>query len=189
MTDVGVDLTGLLGRMRRGDAAAAEDVMRLIYDELHRLAAGRMRHEAKHHTLQPTALVHEAYLRLMHGPLVVQNRQHFLALAAQAMRRVLVDHARGRGSQKRGGDWNRITLEGVPGSEGQNLDVLMLHGALGELAILDARAAQIVELKFFGGYTDNEVGEILDVSLPTVRRDWVFARAWLKTRLEPRGQA
>jgi len=177
------DLTVLFGRLREGDDDALGEIMSALYSELRALAARRMRAEAQRHTLQPTALVNEAYLRLMGGPDVINNRQHFFALAATAMRRVLVDHARQRHAEKRGGDRERVTLELVPGSEAVDFDVLALDEALTSLAALDARAARVVELRFFGGHTDKEVCEILDENLPRVRRDWTFARSWLKTHL------
>lgn len=178
------DLTALLVRMRRGDSDAANRAMETLYDELHRMAASRMRREAGHHTLRPTALVHEAYLRLMQGSEVVNDRNHFFALAAQAMRRVLVDHARHKKSLKRGGSLEHVTLDGAMlGGEAFDLDVLALEDAMTELAGLDPYAARIVELKFYGGYTDNEVCEIVEDNFAAVRRSWVFARSWLKTRL------
>ena len=185
MSGAGPDLTALFARMRCGDSDAANGVMSALYTELHHLAARHMRGEARQHTLQPTALVHEAYLRLMHGPDVVHDRQHFLALAAQAMRRVLVDHARQKRARKRGGGLERVTLDLIPGGEPYNVNVLALDEALTELSKLDERASRVVELRFFGGNTDLEVCEILGEKLPTVRRDWVFARSWLKTRFQP----
>lgn len=177
------ELATLLARMRAGDADAAGRVFDAVYTELHQIAVRRMRRESARHTLQPTALVNEAYLRLLHGPDVVHDRGHFLALAAQSMRRILVDHARQRRARKRGGDLERITLDGVPGSDGIDVDVLDLDQAMEELAVLDARAARVVELRFFGGCTDKEVCDITGDNLPRVRRDWVFARAWLRNRL------
>jgi RNA polymerase sigma factor (TIGR02999 family) len=176
-------LTALFARLRIGDADALGDIMAVLYAELRALAARRMRAEARSHTLQPTALVHEAYLRLMRGPEIINDRQHFFALAARAMRHVLVDHARQKRSDKRGGDWRRVTLDGVPGLDAADVDLLALDEALTRLAALDERAARVVELRFFGGYSDKEVCAILDQKLPTVRRDWVFARSFLKTHL------
>jgi RNA polymerase sigma factor (TIGR02999 family) len=182
MSDSSPDLAVLFARMRLGDGEAVKEVMNALYGELHRLAARQMRGEARQHTLQPTALVNEAYLRLVQGPGTVHDRHHFLALAAQVMRRVLVDHARQKRAGKRGGGLERVTLELVPGSGPYDVDVLALDEALTELAKLDERASRVVELRFFGGHTDKEVCEILDEKLPTIRRDWVFARSWLKTR-------
>ena len=178
-------LTALFARLRSGDGDALGDIITVLYAELHALAARRMRGEARSHTLQPTALVNEAYLRLMRGAGAINDRTHFFALAARAMRHVLVDHARQRRSAKRGGEWERVTLELAPGRQPVDVDVLALDEALTELSTLDERAARVVELRFFGGYTDDEVCEILDQKLPTVRRDWVFARTFLKTRLAP----
>jgi RNA polymerase sigma factor (TIGR02999 family) len=179
------DLTGLFARLRVGDVDAREAIVGALYTELHALAARRMRQEERRHTLQPTALVAEAYLRLMRGPDVINDRQHFFALAAQAMRRVLVDYARQKRSEKRGGDRERVTLELVPGRAAVDVDLVALEEALQELTLLDAQAAKVVELRFFGGHTDKEVCAILDEKLPTVRRHWVFARSFLKTHLAP----
>jgi RNA polymerase sigma-70 factor, ECF subfamily len=179
-------LTALFARHRSGDGDALGDIITALYSELHALAARRMRAEAKSHTLQPTALVNEAYLRLMRGgAALVNDRTHFFALAARAMRHVLVDYARQRRSAKRGGERERVTLDLAPGRQAIDVDVLALDEALTELSTLDERAAKVVELRFFGGYTDDEVCKILDQKLPTVRRDWVFARTFLKARLAP----
>lgn len=183
------DLNPLFARLSSGDADALGDIMGALYTELRTLAARRMHDERQRLTLQPTALVNEVYLRLMNGPDVIHNRHHFFALAAQAMRRVLVDHARNRRAEKRGGKMNRVTLELVPGRAPMDVDVLALDEALTTLSALDARAARIVELRFFGGYTDKEVCEIVGAKLPTVRRDWTFARSWLKAHLQPVAQA
>ena len=148
-----------------------------------------MRGETRQHTLQPTALVNEAYLRLMRGPAVINDRHHFFALAATAMRRVLVDHARQKYAGKRGGGIDRVTLDLAPGLEPFDVDVLALDEALTALSKLDPRAAQVVELRFFGGHTDKEVCEILGENLPAIRRDWTFARSWLKTHLAAGGTA
>src|SRR5262245_60548462 len=135
------DLNPLFARLSRGDADALGDIMGALYTELRALAARRMHEERQQHTLQPTALVNEVYLRLMNGPDVIHNRHHFFALAAQAMRRVLVDHARTRRSEKRGGKMNRVTLELVPGRAAVDVDILALDEALTTLSVLDARAA------------------------------------------------
>jgi RNA polymerase sigma-70 factor (ECF subfamily) len=177
------DLTVLFSRLSGGDRDALNEIMSALYSELRALAFRRMRAEGRQLTLQPTALLNEAYLRLMHGPERINDRQHFFALAAQAMRRILVDHARQRRAEKRGGDRERVTLELVPGQESVDVDLLALDEALTALSQLDARSAQVVELRFFGGLTDKEVCELLEVSLPAARRDWVFARSFLKTRL------
>ena len=156
-----------------------------LYRDLRKLAASRMRRESGSHTLQPTALVNEVYLRMAQGPDAINGRTHFFALAASAMRRVLVDHARHKHARKRGGNDIRVTVEDVAGPGPIDIDVLALEEALTELARLDARATRVVELRFFGGHTDREVCEILGENLARVRRDWQFARAWLKTRLQP----
>jgi RNA polymerase sigma factor (TIGR02999 family) len=180
------DLTKLFARLRTGDGEALDGIMDALYTELRALAARRMRGETRRHTLQPTALIHEAYLRLMRGPCVVNDRHHFFALAARAMRHVLCDHAREKFAGKRGGRMDRVTLGLAPGLEPLDPNVLALDEALAAFSELDPRAAQVVELRFFGGYTDKEVSEILRTNIPAVRRDWTFARTWLKTHLNPR---
>lgn len=185
MTKPSPQVSRLFSQVRAGSPGALEEVVNVLYGELHALAARQMRGEAKHHTLQPTALVHEAYLRLLRGPDQINDRQHFFALAATTMRRVLVDHARGKRANKRGGKLERVSLDGVPGEEFENVDVLDLDAALTSLAEVNTRASRVVELRFFGGHTDKEVCEILGLTLPTVRRDWNFARAWLAPRLRP----
>ena len=179
-------LTLLLNRMQKGDRAAAEEAAARIYGELHRIAAREMRHERPGHTLQTTALVNEAYLRLAAaGSLEIQSRGHFYAVASQQMRRILVDHARSAGAQRRGGGAVQIDLDAVQlGVEGRSLDLLLLDESLAELEKIEPRAAQVVELRYFGGHTDKEVVEALGVSLATVRRDWEFARSWLFRRMQ-----
>jgi RNA polymerase sigma-70 factor, ECF subfamily len=156
----------------------------VLYDRLKRIAAGQLRRERAGHTLNPTALVHEAYLKLAAQTRVEpRNRAHVLALTARMMRRVLVDHARRRKAGKRGGEWIRTTLtgKGFPMETGCE-ELLALDGALEQL---DPRQRQVVELRFFTGLTETEIGEVLDVSARTVRRDWVKARAWLYSELYP----
>ena len=158
----------------------------LVYTELHRLASRKMRREGPGHTLQTTALVNEAYLWFVsRGSLEVNNRGHFFALASKQMRRILVDHARSAHAQKRGGGAIKVEFGEVkPGAEPRSSeDVLLLHEALTELERIDPRTGQVVELRYFGGYTDREVVDALGVSLATVRRDWEFARSWLFERL------
>lgn len=164
---------------------ALESLLPLVYDELRRIAAGFLRHERRDHTLQPTALVNEAYLRLLGQRSVDwQNRAQFLGIAAQAMRRVLVDHARARAAGKRGGPQTRVTLDEVHAvSPGEDVDVLALDEALEELAEFDARLARVVELRFFGGLTNPEVAEALGISVATVDRERATAVAWLRRRL------
>ena len=176
--------------------ASAQDLMPLVYDELRRLAGGYLRRENAGHTLQATALVHEAYEKLVDQTRVDwQGRAHFLAVAAQAMRRVLIDHARRRGRDKRGGGQQRITLEAsrvgraeglVDAGLGQEVDLdelLSLDRMLTELAEHDPRAARVVELRYFAGLTVPEVAQVLEVSVSTVEGDWRHARAWLKKAL------
>ncbi|MGA8025791.1 MAG: sigma-70 family RNA polymerase sigma factor [Bryobacteraceae bacterium] len=179
------DLTLLLQRMQQGDHQAGEKAIALLYSELHRIAARELRKERPGHMLQTTALIHEAYARLAGSEaLEIQNRAHFFSLASQQMRRVLVDYARARNAQRRGAGAIAVGLEGVQaGSDPRGIDLLSLDEALGELQRVDARAAQVVELRFFGGYTDREVAEALATPLGTIRRDWEFARSWLFDRM------
>jgi RNA polymerase sigma-70 factor (ECF subfamily) len=180
------NVTALLNRMRNGDREAGDEVAELVYGELHRLASREMRREREGHTLQTTALVHEAYLQLAGSQSVeIQNRGHFFAVASQQMRRILVDHARSNSAQRRGGGGLKVDLDQVQiGAPGPSIDVLSLDESLRELEQLDPRAAKVVELRYFGGYTDKEVVAALGVSLATVRRDWEFARSWLFDRME-----
>jgi RNA polymerase sigma-70 factor, ECF subfamily len=159
--------------------------MPLVYAELHRRAGVYLHRERRDHTLQPTALVNEVYLRLVNQRRVLwQNRTQFYAIAAQMMRRVLVDHARGRKMAKRSGQWARVTLaEDVAQSPGPNLDVLDLDAALTRLEQFDPRKSQIAELRFFGGLSLKETGEALSLSISSVERDWQAARAWLYAAL------
>jgi RNA polymerase sigma factor (TIGR02999 family) len=182
--------------MRHGDRQAGDEAVEMVYSELHKIAAGQLRRERPGHTLQTTALVHEAYLRLVGGEsLEIQNRGHFFAVASKQMRRILVDHARASHAQRRGGGAARVDLDEVQlGTGTQSIDVLELDEALGELERVEPRAARVVELRYFGGYTDKEVVEALGVALATVRRDWEYARSWLFDRMrgkdqQPRKQA
>jgi RNA polymerase sigma factor (TIGR02999 family) len=185
-SDGATGLTTLLVKMRRGDPVAADRAMNAVYSEVYRIAQRCMSGEKPQHLLQPTALVHEAYLRLMRGPEEIADRYHFYALAAQAMRRVLVDHARRKRAEKRGGAAVHLNLDdhsmGSGGS--RKTDVLAVHEALEQLSKLDSRAERVIELRFFGGYTETEVSEILGESFAAVRRHWEFGRAWLKHKLE-----
>lgn len=175
-------MTVLLQRWGAGDATAMDALMPLVQDQLRRLAQSYMRRERAGHTLEPTALVHEAYLRLV-GQRHVQwaGRGHFFAIAAQAMRRVLVDHARGHEANKRGGGGERVTLSGLAadGTDPGHLDVLWLNEALSKLAELDARQARVVELRYFAGLSVEEVADAMDISPATVKREWATARLWL----------
>ena len=174
-------VTQLLLDWSDGDARARAEVLPLVYDELRRLAALYLLRERHDHTLQPTALVHEAYLRLVDQRQVNwRNRAQFVGLAAVMMRRILVNYARDRAAGKRGGDLQRVPLSDAdePGRP-QDVDVIVLHDALDQLSAIDPRKSRIVELKFFGGLTTNEIAEILQLSPATIERDWSFARAWL----------
>jgi RNA polymerase sigma-70 factor, ECF subfamily len=182
--------TELLRRWGAQEEAPAE-LMTLVYDELRRLARAYLRRERSGHTLQPTALVHEAYLRLIDQRCVDwRNRAQFVGLAAMMMRRILVNHERDRAAVKRGGHADRVplTLAGNGLAVDQSpLDVIAIHEALDRLQALDARKGRIVELKFFGGLTTDEVAELMAVSPATVERDWTFARAWLRDALGSTG--
>jgi len=174
-------VTQLLIRWRGGDREALEALMPLVYDELRRLAHHYLRQERNDHTLQSTALVHEAYLRLAgQNPPEWQNRAHFFGIAAHLMRQILVEYARGRGAAKRGGSACRLTLdEGLALSTELSVDVVALDRALKELGALDEQQSRIVELRFFAGLTIEDTSNVLGISPATVKRDWVTARAWL----------
>jgi len=175
----------ILQRVSAGDAPAAAELLPLVYEELRQLAAARMRHEAIEHTLQPTALVHEAYLRLIGSqPEGWQNRGHFFGAAAEAMRRILIDHARQRGRLKRGGDLERIPLADPLESSGDDPDELLaLNAALSEFEQLMPERAALVKLRYFAGLDEATAAESLGISRATASRWWVFARAWLYERL------
>jgi RNA polymerase sigma factor (TIGR02999 family) len=177
--------TRLLAQVRAGDSAALDQLLGLVYDELRRLAAWQMRAEREDHTLQPTALVHEAYLRLAGRPDPHwENRAHFFAVAAQVMRHVLVDHARARNAGKRAGAKTHVALdEALDVASGQDVDVIALHDAVERLAAVDPRLARVVEMRYFGGLTVPEVAEVTGMSRVTVEREWVTARAWLRKEL------
>jgi RNA polymerase sigma-70 factor (ECF subfamily) len=174
-------VTGLLLAWRRGDDAALGRLMPLVQEELHRIAERCMRGERAGHSLQATALVNEAYLRLVDTNQVQwQDRTHFLAMSARLMRRVLVDHARARRSRKRGAGAQRVTLiEGMAGSDERPQDVIALDDALEALTRFDERKARVVELRSFGGLSVGEIAQVLGVSDDTVTRDWKLAKAWL----------
>ena len=177
-------ITELLHAWRDGDDAALEALIPLVYDELRHLARAQMRRERANHTLQPTGLVHEAYVRLLGADLEWRDRTHFLSVAAGVMRRVLVDHARRKQADKRGGDRIQVTLSDLPGAlETRGTDVLALDDALERLAQYDERQARIVELHYFGGLTYPEICEVEAVSQATVERDVRHARAWLLREL------
>ena len=178
-------VTELLARWRSGDQNALDALMPLVYSELRQLAQHYLRRERSDHTLQSTALVHEAYLRLAgQSPPQWQNRAHFFGIAAHLMRQILVEHARGRGAAKRGGGATRITLDESLGmsmaiAQQNEVDVIVLDKALHDLTELDAQQGRIVELRFFGGLTIEDTSEVLGISPATVKREWVTARAWL----------
>jgi RNA polymerase sigma factor (TIGR02999 family) len=175
----------LLG-LSRSDKQGLDQMLPVLYAELHRLAAGYLSREATGHTLQPTALVHEAYLRLVDQRRVDwRNRAQFIGLAAGMMRRILVDHARDRAAVKRGANAQQVSLSLLVSPSGQpDVDLIALEDALGRLAALDERKSRVVELKFFGGLTTEEIAEVLQVSGATVEREWTFARAWLFAAIE-----
>jgi RNA polymerase sigma-70 factor, ECF subfamily len=174
-------ITSLLIDWSKGDREALDHLLPLIYSELRRLASYHLQSERKNHTLQPTALVHEAYLRMVNQRDVNwKNRAHFFALASEMMRRILVNHARDRAAAKRGGHAQRVSLSVADEGEKQdNIDVVALDHALTKLADQDQRKSRVVELKFFGGLTTKEIAEVLDISHATVEREWTIARAWL----------
>lgn len=179
------DVTLLLGRVNQGEQKAYGELISLVYDELRRMAAGRMRMEAAGHTLQPTALVNEACVRLMDNGTDWENRRHFFGAAAEAMRRVLVDHARRRNAAKRGGNLHRVTLTNLDiESPDADVDLLALEDALSLLEKDSPRLARLVELRFFVGLSIEEAASALEVSPATAKRDWAFARAWLLERLD-----
>jgi RNA polymerase sigma factor (TIGR02999 family) len=185
-TELQPGLTKILGRARAGDEQARGELVALVYDELRRVATGMMRRERVGHTLSPTAVVHEAVIRLL-GEAVFDkaaDRSYLFASAARAMREVLIDHARRRGADRRGGGRHRVALDSVVDYfEEQGLDVLAVHEALDRLAELDGRQAQVMTLRYFGGMTVPEVAQALGVSVVTVERDWRLARAWLAGQL------
>jgi len=185
-------VTELLVEWGRGNEEALRELMPLVHAELRRIAAGYLRRERRDHTLEPTALVHEAYIRLVDQRRTSwRSRAHFFAVAAGLMRRILVDHARRRSYLKRGGGVRPVTLppEIAGATPGGRPDILALDEALADLEAMDGRQRQVVELRFFGGLTQEEIAEALGVSLSTVERQWRLARAWLYRRLNAREPA
>lgn len=186
MAEHSEDITKQLHRWRDGDQGAFDEVTSYVYAELRRRAAAYMRSERPGHTLETTGLVHEAFVRLIDKRKIDwQDRNHFLAVAAQAMRRILVDHARARKRGKRGGKDDPMPLDNVPHARSAepDVDLVALDEALQDLASFDPRQAQLVELKYFAGMTLDETAQVLGVSRETVKRDWQIARAWLRDRL------
>lgn len=179
-------VTRLLVDWQHGDKAALDDLMPLVYHELRKLAAGYLRDERRNHTLQPTALIHEAYLRMIDQNLPEwQNRAHFFGVAARLMRQILVDHARTRGASKRGGEQPKISLDDAPPifTREDTTGLLMLDEALTKLASFDERKVRVVEMRAFGGMTVEDTARALGVSEPTVKRDMRLAQAWLRREL------
>jgi RNA polymerase sigma factor (TIGR02999 family) len=175
--------TTIVGELTGGDARRAPELAGMVYDNLRRYAAAMMQHEGPR-TLQPTALVHEAFMRMVDQSRVDwRGRTHFFAVGAEMIRRVLVDDARRRGAQKRGGDRDRVALDDADTGGAPGIDLLALDDALRKLGTLDARAARVVELRFFGGLREADVAAILGVSAGTVHEDWRMARAWLRDEL------
>ncbi len=189
--DPALDATQLLVRIGDGDTAAIDDLLPLVYDQLRAIAARSFRGQPAEHTLQPTALVHEAFLKMIRNPDAQwKNSGHFFAVAATAMRQILTDHARGKARAKRGGDAEHVSLGQVESPSGnERLDILDLERALTRLASFDPRQARIIELWFFAGQTVEEIAGILQVSSRTIRRDWMHARAWLNRELAGTGPA
>ena len=181
-------ITTLLIEWRRGNRDAGDALIALVYPRLKRLAAGCLRRQRPDAVLQPTALVHELYMSLFGAePITLNDRTHFFAVAAQQLRRILLDHTRAACAQKRGGGQLRVTLADLLEAPGDRCidDLIVLDEALTELANIDPRAAQVVEFRFFGGLNEKESAELLGVSVATVKRDWDFAKAWLSRRLAP----
>ncbi len=181
-------VTALLSQLSAGNRDAEARLVPQVYNELRRLAAGYMRRERADHTLQPTALVHEAYAQMVDHPHQHwQNRAHFLATAAQVMRHILVDHARAKRAEKRGGVQQQVTLdEALLPTADRTVDILSIHQALERLTEMDARQGRVVELHFFGGLTFDEIALVLGISERTAKREWSMARGWLRTELAER---
>jgi RNA polymerase sigma-70 factor, ECF subfamily len=181
-------ITAWLTNWREGDPDAQEKLFAAVYPELRQIAARFLHNERDHHTLEPAALVNELCIRLLGSrPIDYQDRAHFFAVAARAMRHILIDYARARAAGKRGGEQDRLSLSAVEGwgPAGSSDDMLALDQALSKLEKADPRAARVVELRFFGSLEEEEVAKVLNVSVITVKRDWKVARAWLAGRLQP----
>jgi RNA polymerase sigma factor (TIGR02999 family) len=174
-------VSALLSKWRAGDQEALQALIPMVYQELRRIAQHHLQQERPDHTLQSTALVHEAYLRLMNqGPVEIEHRSHFLAVASRLMRQILVDHARGHRAAKRGGGFKLELNDAMNAQKPQNVDLIALDDSLNELAKLDPQQSRIVELRFFGGLSIEETAGIVGVSPTTVKREWATARAWLR---------
>jgi RNA polymerase sigma-70 factor, ECF subfamily len=175
------EVTRLLHQLKQGNREAEELLIPLVYKELRRIAAGYLRRETDEHTLQPTALVHEAYLRMAGMKQIDwQGRSHFFAVSATIMRHILVDHARANRARKRGNGWDAVSLnEAILPSLRRSPEILALDEALTRLADLDVRQSRIVEMRFFAGMSEEEIGDLLGISARTVKRDWRVAKAWL----------
>jgi RNA polymerase sigma-70 factor, ECF subfamily len=183
------EVTLLLKAMKSGDKSAAEKLMPLVYNELHRLARSYMQRERSDHTLQPTALINEAYLRLARDTVDWQSRSHFIGVAANVMRRLLVDHARAHNAERRAGGLQRVDLEDhfvVSGERSE--EVLALHEALTNLEAVDPRKAKVMELRYFGGFSIEEIADILKLSPRSVKREWALARIWLLRQMKAASQ-
>ncbi|MBV9242507.1 MAG: sigma-70 family RNA polymerase sigma factor [Acidobacteria bacterium] len=178
------EVTAVLQAWRAGTPGAADQLFTLVYDELRRMARGRMRGERQNHTLQPTALVHEAYVRLNEVDLDWKDRAQFFAMAATEMRRVLIDHAKAAAAIKRGGGLIKVQLQNEDVAKSDDVDLVALGEALEELRTLSPRLAKIVDLRYFGGMSFEEMAWTLQISLTTTKADWKKARGWLRTRLE-----
>lgn len=179
------DVTRILQRVQQGDSKAAGELLPLVYEELRKLAASRMAHEQANQTLQPTALVHEAWLRMTgeeHASF--DSRGHFFAAAAEAMRRILIEKARSKGRLKRGGEWERIDLEHLDVAVATDGDTLLaVHEALEKLAVIDPIGAKLIELRFFAGLSNVDAAKVLGLAERTAKRTWAYARAWLHEEL------
>jgi RNA polymerase sigma factor (TIGR02999 family) len=183
-----IDITGILSAFEKGDSQAAEQLLPLVYDELRKLAAQKMAQEKPGQTLQATALVHEAYIRLVDGEKVRHwnSRGHFFAVAAEAMRRILVENARRKGGPKAGGRHKRVELSLVdPEIQGPQVDLLALSEALDKLAAKYPRAAELVKLRFFVGLTNEQAAKTMGISVSTAKSDWTYAKCWLRAEMTP----
>ncbi len=181
------DVTQILSAIEQGDPAASEELLPLVYQELRALAAAKLSHEKPGQTLQATALVHEAYLRLVSPDQVQQwdSRRHFFAAAAEAMRRILIEQARRKQRVKHGGDRQHVQLSEIMGPEGISQDEMVaVHEVLDELGKTDRQAGELVKLRYFAGFTQEEAAQILGISERTAYRDWSYARAWLRRKLD-----